>query len=182
VGEYEAGNRRGHVEVVGCVSGNWDVTPLGPASNKTKGKAARLLQFSGIASTRVEIYTKDRAARLSMWRMELGDSASPGCYFHVQVLGEHSDPPFPKSVPVPRLPSLFVTPLAATEFLFGELFQDDWEQTARSDSDDVQRWSNLQRERFKKLLAHQQQALLGGAGSPWIALKRDKPPPSLFIP
>jgi hypothetical protein len=180
-GEYEAGDRRGHERVVGCVSGNWDVTPLGSASKKTKGKTSRLIQFSGIASTRVEIFTEDRQTRLAMWRVELGDAASPGCYFHVQVLGEDVSPPFPKSLPIPRLPSLFVSPLAVTEYLFGELFQDAWGQTAASGTDDIQRWSNFQRQRFKRVLDFHQMALASALASPWISLKKGKPEPAHFL-
>ena len=79
-----------------------------------------------------------------MWRVELGADDAPGCYFHTQILGDREESPFPKSVPIPRLPSPFVTPMAAVEFVLGELFQDKWQEEARRTRDPQRRWRSIQ--------------------------------------
>ena len=109
--QYEAGSRRGGQKIHAVISGIWEVRPLGnrPASG-------RKIEFCGNASTKVELYASDDPeTRLAMWRMELGAEDSPGCYVHAQILGDSNQPPFPKSVPIPRLPSIFVTPMSAVE-------------------------------------------------------------------
>jgi len=110
-----------------------------------------------------------------MWRVEFGAADSPGCYFHTQILGEKEQPPFPHALSVPRLPSLFVTPMAAVEFLLGELFQDQWEQHIVGDQGDRPFWNGIQQQRLQNLLRWKQQQLDGCQGSPWMALKKAKP-------
>ena len=122
-GAYEPDRKGGH-SVHGRVSGVWEVRPYELEGRKKKKGAQGKVEFCGIASTKIELWEDDR--RLAMWRCEFGDGVGPGCYFHVQVLGDGLDLPFPKTLPVPRLPSLFVTPMAAIEYVLGELFQGEW--------------------------------------------------------
>ena len=120
---YEPCNRHGGQRVHAAISGIWDVRPRG-----NRGNRKREIEFCGKASTKIELYASEPqpATLLSMWRMELGAYDSPGCYVHAQILGDADEPPFPRSVPIPRFPSIFVTPMTAVEFTLGELFQDEW--------------------------------------------------------
>jgi hypothetical protein len=157
------------------------VRPLGETSSKPKGRAARLLEFSGKASTRVELYEHGVHERIAMWRGELGDKDSPGCYFHFQILGDMEHPPFPKAVSIPRLPSVFITPLGIIEFTLSELFQDEWQRAVLEDTSAVQTWRALQSERLRRLLRWQLGVLDETISTPWMALKLAKPDSALFL-
>jgi hypothetical protein len=113
--------------------------------------------------------------------MELGDSTSPGCYFHVQVLGDREVCPFPKAVSVPRFPSVFVTPMAVVEYVLGELFQDRWAQAVAEENGNVLYWRRLQKDRFIRLFNWQKSSLEGAISTPWMTLKAAKPPGELFL-
>lgn len=169
--DFEGSNRRAPA-VVGTISWKWNVRPVGDGRRNP-------LEFevSGLASTKLRILdaeTEDEA-ELAMWRVELGDYQSPGCYFHTQVLGESESSPFPHRLCVPRLPTLFATPMAAVEYLIGELFQDKWEQHAAGDRDDVRYWNSIQKKRLKELLSWKLERIENCQGSPWVAMKRAKP-------
>ena len=177
-GAHEAGGRRGRQSVYAVISGTWDLTPLGPSKHRAK----RELTFSGIASTKVELYAHDdEDTRLAMWRMELGADGAPGCYFHVQILGDSNDPPFPNSIPIPRLPSLFVTPMSAVEYVLGEIFQDEWAQETARRTNDLLHWRRLQQQRLQCLFRWYQNKMLDSVSSPWMTLKSAQPDDSMFI-
>lgn len=179
-GEYEPAGRQGGRQIVAVVSGTWDVRPMGPNTGKQKQK--RVLEFCGIASTRIQLVEADSSDQpIAMWRMEFGDVDSPGCYFHIQVLGDKDEPPFPSSVPVPRLPSIFVTPMGAIEFILGEIFQERWAKVAMESSGRMQRWRGLQKRRLLRLLAWQKELVENSMTSPWIALKMAKPEAGMFL-
>ena len=180
---YEGRSRSGGEEIYAKITGTWEVCLRGAGSPKTK------LAFTGKASTVVELWPKPcmwreehcSASRLAMWRIELGAHDSPGCYFHVQVLGDRDDPPFPKSIPVPRLPSPFVTPMAAVEFVLGELFQDRWERRAGENHPCHKRWRAIQHQRWLSLLDWQKKVLDKPGSSPWMKLKAGKPLADQFL-
>ena len=180
--DYEAGNRRGGPTVYAVITGTWKVRPLGDNSKKEKARANRLLEFCDIASTKVELYdVQDSARRLAMWRMELGADDHPGCYFHIHVLGESDEPPFPSTVPVPRFPSIFVTPMGAIEYVLSELFQDKWAKEMARDIHQVQHWRTLQLGRFQRVLMWYQEQLRNVVSSPWVHLKSAKPDGEMFL-
>ena len=155
---------------------------MGPA------RPDRMVAFTGMASAVVELWPDgfqwreehEKRSRLAMWRIELGAEDSPGCYFHCQILGDRAESPFPKSVPIPRLPSPFVTPMAAVEFVLGELFQDQWSQTASRANHSHQRWRTIQQGRWSNLIRWQKETLDRGRSSPWMLLKEAKPTDNLF--
>ena len=170
--KYEAGGRRGGEKIHAVISGTWDLRPL------DKGE----IEFCGIASTRIELYASDDPeTRLAMWRLELGDEKSPGCYVHAQILGDSADPPFPKSLPIPRLPSLFVTPMSTIEFVLGELFQDKWAKATASNAKHVQNWRALQKKWLQQLFSWYQDQIERMGSSSWIALKEAKPADGMFL-
>ena len=172
---YEAGSRHGGKKIYAVISGTWELRLLG---NHPPG--ARKVEFCGRASTRIELFASDRVP-LGMWRLELGADDSPGCYVHAQILGDSDKPPFPKSVPIPRLPSIFVTPMSAVEFVLGELFQDEWAKATAGNSGDAPYWRALQQERLQRLFLWYQDNLRNLVTSPWMALKRAKPESDLFL-
>lgn len=167
--DYEAGNRQGGSFVHAVISGIWELRAIGGSSAQK-----REVEFCGKASMRIELRSSQDLA-LGKWRMELGDANSPGCYVHAQILGDSEDPPFPRSVPIPRLPILFVTPMGALEFVLGELYQDEWAKEAAAGNSDALYWRARQRIRFEKLFSWFSVCLQNPVSSPWVALKEAKP-------
>ncbi len=180
---YEPGSRSGGSEIYARATGIWEVRSVGRVGPKCE------IAFTGKASAVIELWPAEcqsceqlnGASRLAKWRIELGAHDSPGCYFHFQVLGDCSHPPFPKHIPIPRLPSPFVTPMAAVEFVLGELFQDEWPRKASEAQHHQSRWRAIQRNRWCRLLRWQEHALNAGESSPWMNLKAAKPPDDLFV-
>ena len=176
--QYEIGSRRGGQKIHAVISGTWGLRPLG-----NRPAPGRKVEFCGNASTKIELYASDDSeTRLAMWRMELGADDSPGCYVHAQILGDSDDPPFPKSVPIPRLPSIFVTPMSAVEFVLGELFQDEWAKATAGNSSEMLFWRALQQKRLQSLFSWYQSELKNSVSSPWMTLKAAKPDGELFVP
>ena len=177
--KYELGSRRGGKKIHAAISGTWALRPLG-----TGPAPGRKVEFCGNASTKIELYASDepQTPRLAMWRLELGAEDSPGCYIHAQILGDSDDPPFPKSVPIPRLPSIFVTPMSGVEFVLGELFQNEWAKMTAQSVSDAQQWQALQRKRLRSLFLWYKSKLDNSASSPWMALKEAKPTGDIFSP
>ena len=182
--DYESGSRSGGPEVYAHMTGKWQVRPVGSK------RPNRKIAFTGSASAVVELWPAEwlcrekheQSSRLAVWRIELGAHDSPGCYFHFHILGNRCNPPFPKCIPIPRLPSPFVTPMAAVEFVLGELFQDKWSRTASEAHHHQQRWRGIQCQRWSSLLKWQHKTLARGRSSPWMNLKEAKPPDDLFLP
>lgn len=176
-GGYELAPRVGARHVHAVVTCLWEIgqvrTGLGQKQRPT------LFELSGNASTRVRILDAD-IGELADWRVEIGASDSPGCHFHTQIRGQNEAPPFPKSLSVPRLPTIHVTPLAVIEYVICELFQDEWDAHVAGGTPHVQRWREIQRKRFDKLLRWSLLASQPKLSTPWVALKRSKPDPSLF--
>lgn len=179
-GEYEVGGGGGR-RIYAKVSSLWIIQRIPPTK---KSRPASEFRLSGLASTRVRILERaDNGSgdqEIAMWRMEIGDDASPGCHFHVQVLGDVNVAPFPADVPIPRLPSPLITPAAIVEFVLGELFQDQWVRELQGGSADIDRWRSIQRHRYGRLLDWQRK-ILGRSSTPWLAVKTAKPSPDLFV-
>ena len=184
-GEYEAGDRKGSRKIFAVISGSWELCPLDNRSSKGKRSSKRTVEFCGKASTRIDLYepTEPRT-RMATWRLELGAKDSPGCYIHAQILGDCDAPPFPKSVPIPRLPSVFVTPMSAVEFVLSELFQNQWRQRTERNDDDVHNWYRLQLKWLQSQFSWYQDELKSSksSSSPWVTLKAAKPDGKLFVP
>lgn len=182
LGQYEPGDGGGHI-VIAEITSRWDIAcVVDPAQAK---KIPKFFSLEGVASTRVRILDVDNEGaerELATWRMEVGDDQSPGCHFHVQVLGEEHHQLFPHSFPVPRFPSLIITPMAVLEFVLAELFQDEWRKHAATESADMQRWKPIQQKRLLELLRWQQECIRDASGSPWTSFKARKPLPQIFIP
>ena len=119
---------------------------------------------------------------LAMWRMEIGEVGSPGACFHVQILGQKNQPPFPDYLPIPRIPTMMFTPMLAFDYVLGELFQDDWPRhvlRARNRGD-VSVWRGIQTKRLKNVLSWQLETLDSGGTTPWTWMNKLELPPDLF--
>lgn len=172
-GEYEAkaGGKGAHI-VVAHISFLWEL--------EAGGSPVKTVTLTGNATTRIELVDVATGDSLGMWRMEIGAEAGPGCCFHVQVLGETAELPFPKSLPIPRLPTIPPTPMAALEFVLGELFQTRWRDQVRRSSDTAELWRGVQQRRWSSFLTWQHQVVSRGGTSPWLALK-GFPPRDIFV-
>lgn len=176
-GNYEHGGGGGH-SLRACITSTWTIEAQGANSNKYLQK--RKFRLAGKASTRVRLID-DAGHDLAMWRIEIADPAAPGVYFHIQVLGEVAESPFPNSLPIPRFPSLFATPVVVLEFVLAELFQDDWRQAVSKESANLQRWRSIQAQRLVALFEWQLGEARRNLGSPWTTIKVAQPPSNLFL-
>lgn len=159
---------------------------IDPDRSKGNSRAAARFRLTGNASTVIRImlgepHDASNAVEIAMWRMEIGDAAAPGTHFHVQVLGHDADPPFPKSLDIPRLPGLIVSPLACVEFAISELFQDSWKKDSVKATSDMNRWRGVQTKRTLRQLDWHKEQVASASGSPWTAIKMAKPHEDLFI-
>lgn len=181
-GKYEGGTRQGGLKVFATISTRWEIS----CPNEQLKKAVPQKQFylAGMASTSVKFFSvaaDGQEELLSVWQADIGDAASPGCHFHIQVQREDDQIPYPRTFPVPRFPSFFTSPLAVAEFAISELFQSEWNVAAVAHSSDLIKWSKIQRERMDKLLRWQQKLVSNSSGSPWTHLKGQKPNRELFV-
>jgi hypothetical protein len=173
-GQYEH-NGGGQHHLFAEMTSIWEIVPRGH-----RRRPGRNFALVGNASTRVRLIDATSSVSLAMWRMEIGDAASPGCHFHVQVLGEEPDGPFPNTLPIPRFPGILVTPMVALEFVLAELFQDEWKKHAARETADMNMWRPIQTNRLSRLLEWKCYEAKRFAGSPWTALKWAKPQADLF--
>jgi hypothetical protein len=161
----------------------WDIRPI---VDEKWGKR-KLFALDGNASTVVSLKGRDNKSaegnevELVCWRIEVGDHQSPGTHFHVQ-LNSYDLPPFPKSLDVPRLPALLMSPLLVFEFALGELFQDRWARTAVEDNQFTRRWRTLHSPRLDAFFNWQRQRINGKViGTPVAVLKSDRPSADLIV-
>lgn len=155
----------------------WEIRPI-----EEKGKRRRNFLLDGLASTRITVVEQEGDAErcLAQWTVDVGDHQSPGTHFHFQ-LNEFDRPPFPKSLDIPRLPAIVMSPFLAIDFTIGELFQDRWREHAVAETKDSNRWRKLHQDRLQRFFKWQEQCVRQCMGSPWMALKMAKPPCDLFV-
>ena len=160
--------------IVGSISFLWHLTPV--------GKPVKEVALSGNATTRIELidHAPEEPTSLGMWRMEIGSFDSPGACFHAQIMGETQESVFPSTLPVPRVPIFPPTPMAAVEFVLGELFQKEWPQAVARTKEAPRRWRAIQLARWNAFLSWQLNETGVSRASPVIALKRF-PPAEIFI-
>ncbi len=178
-GQYETAGRMGSEHVFAEVTNIWQIARV----RQRRRESARF-RLTGKASTKIRIRRDNNAGRfqdIAMWRIEMGAADSPGCHFHIQVLGENTKRPFPRTLCIPRFPSIFVTPTLALDFVLGELFQEEWARRMSEQSSDMNTWSRIQSSRFKRLFKWHSDAITANSGSPWLAIKRSKPASEMFL-
>ena len=191
-GGYERNNGGACKELFGELLFKWELRPLGAASKKRAAK--RQVEVAGIASSvaRLRIDHQGDKVTIASWRMEFGDSNSPGAFFHAQIpdtIGEstHEDQVtceqmWPAWLPVPRLPIPAMTPMLALEFILAELFQEGWPQHLASGGYEVDRWRSMQQRRYIAYFDWQRRNVeTSGQGSPILATKEAKPASEFFL-
>lgn len=164
---------QGH-DLYGELCAVWDIT----ATDKT------YFRLKGLASSCVSIFKwrteeESNPLLLARWKFEIGDGNHPGCHFHVDVSPRDSEDYF--RLPVPRIPSILITPTDALDFLIGELFQAEWTQERGRYTSAMNIFAPQQRRRLVNLLTWQVQTLQRQTGSSWISLKHSKPTTPGFL-
>lgn len=152
-------------DVLGALSFSWQM--------RTGPKPVKDVFLTGNATCMLRLHDSESEedTALSMWRMEVGVHDSPGCCFHTQVLGTKPHPPFPKSLPVPRLPGFPPTPMACLEFLLSELFQLRWSEEVQRGTQPANLWRGVQQRRLSSFLRWQLRTVEQSTGSPLVELK-----------
>lgn len=173
-GQYERKQGGKGRPIIGALSFLWHLR-TGPAPVKT-------VSLVGNITTQIQLRDAENDGDdfLSMWRMEIGDAASPGTCFHAQVLGHSEEPPFPCDLPIPRIPIFPPTPMTCLEFLLSELFQITWPERVERGTGEARQWRSIQKRRFDGFLKWQQQAVKDTTGSALSALKRFPPGDALI--
>ncbi len=168
---YEVGGRRGSHELQASIDSTWGITAEDPHT----------FRVTGNVSTRVRLLDGDGGRELGRWRIEFGAAGAPGCFFHTQIRAQAEDqvPPWPHSVPVPRLPSPFVSIPAVVTFVLGELFQTQWAQHV--DSPRADRLAADQRRHWENRLQWELELVRRQRTLPWSAVKRALPHRDLFL-
>ena len=164
------------IAVKGKLSFVWGIV------NSSEGKKRRTsFDLTGIASTRIRLFA-DGPEPIAHWQLETGDASSPGCHFHSSVNQAGENGIFPKWLKIPRLPGILFSPMDGLEYMLGELFQEMWAQHVSKASDDRNGWAKSQSARLQKVLSWQKDAINRNAfGTPWISLKRAKPPVDVLL-
>jgi hypothetical protein len=157
--------------VYGTLSFVWDIV------HTDKGKRKQgTFDLLGEATTGISIHEPNDEP-IAQWQFEVGDSSSPGCHFHASVNQRDQDGLFPKWLKIPRLPGLLVSPFDGLDFLLGELFPKRWPKRVSETSDVRNSWATSQTHRILRILQWQQEMVKKRSfGTPWISLKKEKPP------
>lgn len=168
---YERGARQGAHSIYAALDATWSITT----------EDTRAFRVTGNVSTRVRLMDANVPGKQwGLWRVELGHDDAPGCFFHTQILGQDDDEgsPWPHSVPVPRLPSPFVSIPSVLTYVLGELFQTEWaEHVAHERSQGL---AGDQRQAWERRLEWELGIIRGRGGLPWSRLKKALPPRDLF--
>lgn len=162
--------------LLGCFSFVWDLRGDGKGQVELDDKASTLLSIHEIDGDGSDL-PRNRGDRcIQEWNIDVVTSAgAPGPAFHAKV--ESS-----ANVPVPRLPSLLVSPADCLDYLLGELFQDRWREHQMGHAR-IRSFSKSQQTRFRALL-EEHLAWLNDIGdcSAWTSLKDQRPRDALFLP
>ncbi|MDP9120085.1 MAG: hypothetical protein M3O15_01760 [Acidobacteriota bacterium] len=179
----DGGHQRGRCghgrTLYGTIDFRWDIEPL---SRVLKRQA--LNRCFALRNSSVRIKLIDSAdEEVARWDFDAGDDRSPGCHFHAKFAeaDEGRRERF-RDIDVPRLPTVIFMPTDATEFVLGELWQDEWREFSMSSSKEVNEWRRYPQGRLCKILEWHLEILRNErAGTPWAQLKSAKPEPSLFL-
>ncbi len=181
-GEFCHGGKVGAHHCFAEISSIWGITPVRPP----RKQRTAYFKVVDIASVHIQIFeaaSKERTRALGSWRMELGAPDAPGCFFHTQILAEkgRTESPFPHSLDIPRLPGFLFTPMAVTEFVLAELFQEKWRDPTRQVRHEIKSWARIQRDRLLRTFLWHIRRILEASGSPWMHLKSGIPDADWFV-
>lgn len=167
--------------VFATLSCAWELQKVKDPSDKRKRRISKkAFLLKGQAKTEVRLYEKTDLSDdpLGCWSFEVGDG-DQGTHFHTQIKVE-DDPPFPRWLPVPRLPTVMITPMDALEYVLSELFQHEWTQHLGGRSAEVGVWDSEQKERMRLLLEWHVGSVKKSGSTAWNRLKRECPPATLL--
>ncbi len=158
--------------LVGCLSFIWILRGDGKKQVEVVDKASTVLSIHENDANAADRSREDRC--IQKWNIDLVTTASaPGPAFHAQVQNT-------ANVPVPRLPSLLVSPADCLDYLLGELFQDRWREHQIGHAR-IRSFSKYQQSRFRALLSEHLSWLKDiGDSSAWTTLKDQRPRDELF--
>ena len=191
-GGYERNKGGECKDLYGEILFKWELLPKGSPIKKQGGN--RLVEIVGIASSvaRLNVERGGCKVTLASWRMEFGDSVSPGSFFHVQIpdtlasatVGQDNLPleKWPHWLPVPRIPIPPITPMLALEFTLGEIFREEWRAHLKSGAPEVNGWRSLQKKRYLRYFEWQRKNVdASGIGSPLVSIIDAKPCSGFFL-
>jgi hypothetical protein len=163
--------------LVGCLSFVWTVRGDGKKQVELvdDGKASTVISIHEVDDSGADLPNNREDRCIQAWNLDVVTSqGAPGPAFHAQVQNT-------ASIPVPRLPSLLVSPADCLDFLLGELFQDRWRQHQMQNVR-IRSFSKYQQSRFQALL-EEHLAWLNQVGdsSAWTSLKDQRPNDTLFL-
>jgi hypothetical protein len=170
-GEYEQKGDNGP-HVIGTLNFCWHL--------RTGPNPVREVYLVDNASTELRIVDSG-GVTLRGWQMDIGLKAGPGACFHTQIDASQSGSTPSSWLPVPRLPSFPPTPMSCLELLVGELFQTEWRKRVERETQEMQAWRGIQRERLCSFLRWQLKAIDQTTGSPLMHLKAF-PPSDVLLP
>lgn len=167
---YEQRGRQGQHDVRADLTSTWAI----------RNEDKKVLRIVGNVSTVVSLVDEADDSELGRWRAELGAKGAPGCFFHTQIRGQGQDnePPWPHSVPVPRLPSPFVSIPSVLAFVLGELFQTEWAEHLEHERSET--LAAYHRDMWARRLQWELSVTHEGGTLPWSRMKRALPPRDLF--
>ena len=172
-GDYRPGGREGR-QLIGELSICWYIRPIGPRKKKIGFPSFIVDTEEGIASTRIVIKALgngyDELEEKAVWRSDIRTTHGPGCFYHIQVLGESDDTPFPDFMGIPRFPDPFTTPMAVLEFLLCELFPERWAKHLSGGEFLCGEWRESQKKFWLARLEAQRKAVSNTSSSPWLSI------------
>lgn len=183
-GQYHPGNN-GTFNVIGTVSSIWEIEHVGKhASVPRNDEVFRLVDDGSTLVKILRIHDDSSESCIAAWRFDVGVAASPGFHFHSKVETWPDAPVgqeqiyFPRTLDVPRFPSLLFFPLDALEYLLGELFQENWPPHAVSEAMRMG-FFEFQTGRLKNLL--KEWGFVTQSPPPLLTLRRAKPSEIAFL-
>ncbi len=117
-------------------------------------------------------HTSHGITSIGSWHFDVGVVNGPGSFFHAKVEGEFD---FPAEFPVPRLTGLPLIPVAALEYVIGELFQIRWPRHVDADRREVLDWRSVQSRRLFNYFNTLREHVLREERTPMVLLKAWKP-------
>jgi hypothetical protein len=172
-GDYRPGSKEKR-QLIGQLAIRWHIRPTGTRKKRTGFPGFIVDTEAGVASTRIAIKVlgndDDEPEEKAVWRSDIRTTHGPGCFYHIQVLGESDDKPFPDFMGIPRFPDPFTTPMAVLEFLISELFPERWEKHLSDGAYSSGEWRESQKEHWLKRLEAQKKVVSGTSSSPWLSI------------
>jgi len=172
-GDYRPGSKEKR-QLIGELSICWHIRPNGKRKKRTGFPGFVVDTEAGVASTRIAIKVlgndDNEPEEKAVWRSDIRTTHGPGCFYHIQVLGESDDKPFPHFMGIPRFPDPFTTPMAVLEFLLCELFPERWEKHLSGGTHLSGEWRESQKKRWLVRLEEQKKAVSRTSSSPWFSI------------